>query len=415
MRAPRRSGSKTPDEILEERKERIEKAIELKEPDSVPLILLSSGDVLRKYATGYDLYFNYEKAREAIVRFVTDYNMDMFLPVLGAEGFIFALAFAGYPDIAPAVRFWMGPMHDAIKDKFTKWPGRELPEDSVFQFIGGQFMDVREYVSLIEDPIAFINKVILPRSCINLEDIGSTKANAALIKLGTEIFKALKFLTDVSVDLAKAGVPSLPLTSAYAPLDFIGDFLRTPTGILIDIRRYPGEVKRACEALMEPIIKVALALKPSGAKYAFIPLHLNEYLSPKLYNEFYWPTLKKVIMTLYEQGIKSFVFFEGWHDAHLETILDLPKGWGVALFEKTDVRKAKKVLAGHTCIMGGVLSSLLLGATQDKIKEYIKVLLEEMKPGGGFILANSVDIPKNVPPENLKVLIEAIEEKGRYH
>ncbi|MEM1586730.1 MAG: uroporphyrinogen decarboxylase family protein [Candidatus Bathyarchaeia archaeon] len=414
MRIVKETKPKTPEEALTERRERIEKAIELKEPDKVPLILSSCGDLLRKYITGHDLYFNYEKAREVVVKLVKDYQVDTFLPVLGAEGFIFALAFADYPDIAPAVRFWSGPMHDIIKDKFTKWPGRELPEDSIFQFIGGQFMDVKEYAKFSEDPIAFVNEVILPRSCINLEKVGSPKANAALIRLGSEAFKALKFLVDVTVDLARVGTPSLPLTSAYAPLDYIGDFLRTPVGVLLDVRRCSDDVKRACEALVEPIIKVALALKPAGAKYAFIPLHLNEYLSPKLYNEFYWPTLKKIIITLYEQGIKSFVFFEGWHDAHLETILDLPRGWGVALFEKTDVRKAKKVLAGHTCVMGGVPSSLLLEASPDKVKEYIKNLLKEVKVGGGFILANSVEIPKDVPSENLRALIEVVEEEGRY-
>ncbi|MEM2320514.1 MAG: uroporphyrinogen decarboxylase family protein [Candidatus Bathyarchaeia archaeon] len=414
MSAMKEVKPKSPEELVRERRERIEKAIELKEPDKVPLALFSSGDVLRKYVTGHELYFNYEKAREAAVKFVTNYQVDMFSPILGAEGFIFALAFAEYPDIAPAVRVWTGPMHDILKDKFAKWPGRELPEDSILQFIGGQFMDAKEYANLPEDPITFINEVILPRSCINLEKIGSPKANAALVKLGAEAARARNFLVNLAMDLARVGVPSLPLTYAYAPLDCIGDFLRTPTGILIDIRRHPDDVKRACEALVEPIIKVAFALKSAGAKYASIPLHLNEYLSPKLYNEFYWSTLKKIIVALYEQGIKSLVFFEGWHDAHLETILDLPKGWGIARFEKTDVRKAKRVLAGHTCIMGGVPSSLLLGATPSKISEYIKTLLKEMKLEGGFILANDVDIPKNVPPENLKALIEAVEKEGRY-
>ncbi|MEM3715561.1 MAG: uroporphyrinogen decarboxylase family protein [Candidatus Bathyarchaeia archaeon] len=167
--------------------------------------------------------------------------------------------------------------------------------------------------------------------------------------------------------------------------------------------------------MVKPIVKVALSLKPAGAKYAFIPLHLNEYLSPKIYNEFYWPTLRKIIVDLYGQGIRSLVFFEGWHDPYLETILELPKGWGIAYFEKTDVRKAKRIIGGHTCIMGGISPSLLLEATPEKIKEHVKDLLGEMKPGVGLILSPGVaDISKAVPPENLRVLIEAVEEYGRY-
>ncbi|MEM2577872.1 MAG: uroporphyrinogen decarboxylase family protein [Candidatus Bathyarchaeia archaeon] len=62
----------------------------------------------------------------------------------------------------------------------------------------------------------------------------------------------------------------------------------------------------------------------------------------------------------------------------------------------------------------GFPPSLLLEATPDKIKEYVRNLLREVKPGGGFMLANSVDIPKNVPPENLRALIEVVEEEGKY-
>ncbi|HZK25701.1 MAG TPA: hypothetical protein VFC74_10020, partial [Oscillospiraceae bacterium] len=47
------------------------------------------------------------------------------------------------------------------------------------------------------------------------------------------------------------------------------------------------------EALTEPLLRIALRSKEVGAKEVFIPLHLNEYLSPKQYNEFYWPTLKE--------------------------------------------------------------------------------------------------------------------------
>lgn len=187
----------------------------------------------------------------------------------------------------------------------------------------------------------FIAETILPRACTNLEKPGSAKSLAALTMLGLETNKYNTFMQTLGLDLAKLGYPSLMMTFAYTPLDFIGDFLRYPTGMLLDVRRHPDDVRCTCEALIEPIVKVALALKPLGANLAFISLHLNEYLSPKLYAEFYWNYLKKIIIELFNQGIKSFVFFEGHHDAHLETILDLPKGWGIAYFEKT-CKKSKE-------------------------------------------------------------------------
>jgi hypothetical protein len=52
-------------------------------------------------------------------------------------------------------------------------------------------------------------------------------------------------------------------------------------------------------------------------------------------------------------------------------MLELPKGKTIAYFEKTDLRRAKEVLGGHTCIMGGPPASLLIGGTPTKVWEYI--------------------------------------------
>ena len=97
----------------------------------------------------------------------------------------------------------------------------------------------------------------------------------------------------------------------------------------------------------------------------------------------------------------------------METILELPKGWGVAYFEKTDVVKAKKLLQGHTCVMGGIPITLIAGGTPAEIDKFVKDLLEQVKPGGGFILAPGVAAaPADTPLENITALIEAAEKYG---
>jgi len=409
---------KSPEELAKETLERVGSAIALKEPDRVPIFDVG-GHIIPAYAgiTHHEFCYDYRKARKAIVKWLKDFRFDLsFGSVTGAEGFIFSVAFADHPDIAPLVRFINGPFHDVLGDKYARFPGRELGEAVGLQFIGAESMKPDEYDRLIENPVEFIAGTILPRVCRNLEKPGSPQSMAALTRLGMEVTRYIGFAQALNADLAELGYPTPVMTFAYTPLDFIGDFLRDEVNVLLDVHRYPDKVKQACEALVEPILKVALALKPAGANIAFIPLHLNAYLSPKLYNEFYWPYLKKVITELLNQGIASLVFFEGHHDAHLETILELPKGWGIAYFEKTDVGKAKKVLAGHTCVMGGVPISLLIGGTPEKIEEHIKKLLEEVKPGGGFILAadTAMGLTRETPVENIRAMIDAVEKYGRY-
>ena len=102
------------------------------------------------------------------------------------------------------------------------------------------------------------------------------------------------------------------------------------------------------------------------------------------------------------------------HDVHLETILELPRGKTVSKFEKTDLRKAKEIIGDHSCIVGGPPPSLLMGGTPAKVDEYVKELLEDLKPGGGFIMSNAVSMPSTAKPENVKALADAVKKYGEY-
>ncbi|MCF6096489.1 hypothetical protein L1766_05625 [Thermovorax subterraneus] len=405
--------TKDPKKLAEERLARFEAAINLQEPDRVPCSGIG-GDIIPKYAgiTQYEMCYDYEKALKASEKFMRDFPFDMAMAgTPGLDGRVFCLAFVEFPDISPALTLITGPLHDILGDKYYRYPGREISENASPQFIGGTFMEADEYDKLIEDPVKFVAETVLPRACRNLET--PRKAMATWVRLGMELAKGAGYAFQFGKIAAELGYPAIPMGWGYAPLDMIGDFLRGVENLILDIRRYPDKVKKAAEALVEPLINYSLSFKAMGAKYAMFPLHLNEYLSPELYKEFYWPYLKAIILRLLDEGIKSWVFFEGRHDAHLETILELPKGWGIAYFEKTDVVKAKQLLKGHTCVMGGIPVGLLVGGTPEKIKEYIKNLLEQVKPGGGFILAAGVgSVPADTPVENLKAVIEAVELYG---
>lgn len=336
------------------------------------------------------MQYDDEKAIKATENYGRDFPFDTLgSGASGLDGRVFCIAFAEFDDISPPMTFITGPLHDILGDRYTRFPGRETDINTPPQFIGGTFMEPDEYDKLIEDPVKFIAETIMPRVCKNLET--PRQAMATWVRVGRELQRsAIERGAKLGQVAAKLGYPAFPMGGSYAPLDIIGDYLRGIDKVVLDIHRYPDKVKKAVEALKKPVLDYALAYTVKrGNKYAFFPLHLNEYLSPKLYNEFYWPTLKEVIIELYKEGVKSIVFFEGRHEQHLETILELPRGWGIAYFEKTDVVKAKEVLKDHTCVMGGLPVSLVASSTPEKIDEYIKDLLEKVKPGGGFILTSS--------------------------
>ena len=408
---------KEPGAVAKERLERLVSTIQLKEPDRVPIILTGCppGFALR-YAgvTGYQYYYDYVDGWDAIAKFAQDFPVDSLFFEVGVEGHVLAIAFPEIPELMAATAGHLtGPMHDILRDKFSRFPGRELPETiTTVQFIGGKFMEAEEYGKLVDNPLEFIREVILPRAFESLRNLNSHEARVALVKTGAELSKIIQHMNALGEKLTKLGYPVAPLTNAYCPLDFIGDFLRHVRYVLADVYRHPDSVKAACEALVKPILDMALSIK---AVHCFIPLHLNEMLPPKLYSELYWPYLKEIILKLREAGLTIWVFFEGDHTPHLETLLELPKGWGIAWFEKTDLRKAKKVLDGHTCIMGGIPTNLLLSATPEKIEKYVKEIISDLAPGGGYILSTGVaDIPPETPIANLRALINAVLKYGSY-
>ncbi|MDW8022794.1 MAG: uroporphyrinogen decarboxylase family protein [Nitrososphaerota archaeon] len=408
--------NKAAEELARERMERMDAVANLKEPDRVPLQLGFDYGFIAKWSgiTVHELLFDYEKAYNAILKVARDFPTDSPpLPMMGCRCLL-GFALRDYPDVSSLVGVLTGRMHDILQDTYTGWPGRELPANSgSYQFIGGEFLKQDEYDEFIEDPVRFAAEKVVPRAHKALRKPGSAKAMAALVEAALEGRRYSLFLERLAGEIAKFGYAFNPSTLTLVPLDFIGDYLRTIPGVLIDLWKTPDKVKMACDAMMK-VQYSQLSERFGSLRRVGIPLHLNEYLSPRLYGEFYWPYLKKIIVDFNSIGIKCGVAFEGRHDAHLERILELPKAWGTAMFEKTDVRKAKKILAGHTCISGGIPPTLLMQATPEKVEEYVRDLLKEVMPGGGFILASSTAIPAETPVENIRAVMKAVEKYGVY-
>ncbi|MCC6058188.1 MAG: hypothetical protein LM568_04650 [Desulfurococcaceae archaeon] len=331
-----------------------------------------------------------------------------------------------HPDLATTIFAIARPFHDILKDRYTKWPGKELSPNIPAQFVGGKFMDVEEYDELAKNPIDFISKKIIPRIYEALKDPSSSEAYGALIKFGIEMAKFSSVFMDLMNRLRDLGYPTYPSGFGYAPLDFIADHLRHINYTLIDLYRYSDKVRKALDALTPLIMKwsrMTISIPPNALELfdikiplAFIPLHLNEMIPPKFFREFYWEPLKKVIIELVNGGAIPWIFYEGDFTPFLEYILELPKGKTIAYFERTDLRKARKILGDHAIIMGGISPAHYIHGIPEKVFNEVCKLLNDVKEPGGFIFAGSgvAGIPDETKPENLKMAIEAVKKCGVY-
>ena len=140
-----------------------------------------------------------------------------------------------------------------------------------------------------------------------------------------------------------------------------------------------------------------------------IPLHkgADGFMSEDQFNKFYWPTLKKVLLGLVEEGIMPLCFAEGTYNSRLDIIADFPAGMVAWYFDQTDMHKAKDVLKNKACILGNVPTSIMSTGTPDQVTAYCKDLVDYCGKGGGFMLTNGamVDVTAD---ENIRAMLDSV-------
>jgi len=404
-----------------ERVTRLIDVINLREPDRVP-VTLSLGFFPAFYSglTPETVMYDYEKLSRAWLKFAQDFDLDIFFSP-GAIG--------------------PGKAFETLDYRLYKWPGHGTPAHTSYQCVEAEYMRADEYDALIQDPSDFWLRVYLPRIFGALEPLQKLspltdiielpttashlaifgqpdvqEALKALLEAGTESWRWLQIIQKCDQEAMASGLPLFNGGMAKAPFDTIGDTLRGTQGIIMDMYRQPDKLLQAMESIVSMEIKRGVSgANASGIPVIFIPLHkgADGFMSDQQFLTFYWPTLKKVILGLIDEGLVPSMFAEGGYNSRLEVIKDLPKGKVVWHFDKTDMFRAKEVLGDTACIMGNIPSSLLFYGSHQEIKEYCRKLIDVVGRGGGFILAEGALVDEG-KPGNLHAVIEAVKEYGVY-
>jgi uroporphyrinogen-III decarboxylase len=185
---------------------------------------------------------------------------------------------------------------------------------------------------------------------------------------------------------------------------------------MLDMYRRPDRLIDACELILEKTLAKPF---PKPNEYGNLRIFMtntrgsDDFMSMEQFRKFYWPTFKKLVLTLIERGATPCIFLEGNFTSRLEYLLEFPRGRFCIRLDTTDIFKAKEILRDHCCIEGNVPSSLLQIGTVEEVRAYCKKLIDVVGKGGGYILGprSSTD---EVKPENLKAMIDFTKEYGRY-
>ena len=228
-----------------------------------------------------------------------------------------------------------------------------------------------------------------------------------------------KFVEEQGVPLVMGGRATIPFELVL--------YYRGFGQLAQDIAEQPGKVKAMCDWLLEHEIANALwqatimgAGEVPGAERIFFQAGVvgPPYVSPRVFEEFVWPTLKKGVDMIVARGYKAHVHMDGDLTSVLpilKGIADgLPKGRVLLDFEKTDMKKAKEILGGRVCLHGNVPAVLLCYGTPQEVEQYCRKLIEDCAEGGGFILSTECETPWDAKPENLRAMIASAVKYGQY-
>ena len=249
-------------------------------------------------------------------------------------------------------------------------------------------MERDEYDAFIEDPNRFVSEVLLPRKYPHLYEDRDYAKNV-LKTVAEDKFYSLALLMGKQSQVLseKYGITDIANFRAVFsnPVDTLFDYCRGFKGTLTDLRRQPDKVKAACDKLWEVYNLPRLDLPVAKFPYACHMTHIAPYLSPKQFEEIYWPYEKRWIERAAAAGTKVWIMLEGswknvWHH-----FLEVPKDSCILHIDDDDICQAKKELGDHQIIEGGLKVAAVRTESIDKIKDDIKRVIDVCAPGDGFL------------------------------
>ena len=227
-------------QLIDEREKRVKDAIELREPDRVP-VTLGTGVFAARYAglKASSMYYDQAAYREASKKMILEFE----------------------PDDAMA----MGPMNsgtvmEMLDDRQYRWPGGNQPDDLSFQFVEAEYMKADEYDLFLADPSDFVLRYYLPRTYGFLAPLPKLpplrtgiltspeyrKIGEILLKVQEEQTRLMQENIAFSREMEQLGFPSPSVSQGrgitFTPFDVISDRLRGMRGIMLDMYRRPDQL-----------------------------------------------------------------------------------------------------------------------------------------------------------------------------
>ncbi|MBU1669605.1 MAG: hypothetical protein KKF41_12445 [Actinobacteria bacterium] len=380
-----------------EKRHRVMEAVALRTPDRIPIV--SSG--LNFYPAYYagtsfaDYCGNRKACRAAFMKFVEDHDE--------------------FDAVFPSHICCWGSLFTATGLDVIQLPGVQLPDNVSYQFVEKERLAPDEYPLLLEGGYDFFRSTVLPRMTPRYHSGSGWEKKAMARAAAAALAYGLFYVTTIEAVERRTGMPVSPGSFTFAPFDLISFLFRDLPGVSTDLFRQPEMVERTADLMVGVCLPMAeSAATASGTRETVILCERAFSLSPRQFERFYFPSLKRLVTGLIERGIAPLVALEGDCTHLLDYVVELPNGKCIMALDTTDISEANRVLKGRICFTGNVPMNLMVLGTPEEVRDYCARLIDECAPGGGFIMAGALGIPDNARPENVRAMLDYTLEHGSY-
>jgi len=190
--------------------------------------------------------------------------------------------------------------------------------------------------------------------------------------------------------------------------------------LVYDIYRQPDFAKKLIKKVADVNLEITKHILDRGvdvvAESDDIADSRTTFFSPKIFREFFFPYLKRLIDECHRRGLP----YMKHSDGNLYPILDDLVSLGVDGLHPIepnvmDLADVKQRYGDKLFLRGNVdCTHVLPYGTEEDVRKDVRRCIDAAAQGGGFILADSNSMHSNVKTENILIMIDEGRKYGKY-
>lgn len=253
--------------------------------------------------------------------------------------------------------------------------------------LGAPIKTYRDKPPSLEDPLIKTKR--------DLEALQPFDPSHHRIQVNMSLIRALKEETQDIPILSYIPAP-FTLGSLFLGInDFMIALMRDKENIMPDLLEYTYQTTLAFAlAKIEAGIDMITIADPSGS---------SSLVSPRHFEKFSQPLLKKLIAALKAKGVKVGLHICGNTKPILQKMVETGAEY-LEIDHEVDLQEAQESIDGKVCLVGNINPSDLAIKTPNEIQAQCSTLLTKMK--SGFILSSGCEVAYGTPLQNIQVMVE---------